>query len=165
MEDAQRAISYTRYHAKRWRINPNKIGVMGFSAGGYLVAATSANFNHRIYSPVDIIDKVSSKPDFSIALYPGHLWLNHKKFELNPSVPATKQTPPTFILQAENDSEDNVNNALVYYIALKNAGVPVEMHLYAQGSHAFGLRHTRFPITGWPNLVKIWLHTIGMIKN
>jgi len=81
---------------------------------------------------------------------------------LNPNVPVTRQTPPTFLLQAENDPVDNVNNALVYYIALKNAGVPVEMHLYAQGQHAFGLRRTELAITRWPQLVETWLQTIGM---
>jgi len=78
-------------------------------------------------------------------------------------VPVTKQTPPTFLLQAENDNIDNVNHSLVYYMALKNAGVPVEMHLYAEGGHAFGLRRTALPITNWPQLVETWLTTIGMI--
>jgi phage tail protein X len=81
---------------------------------------------------------------------------------LNPNVPVTSNTPPTFLLQAENDPVDNVNNSLVYYIALKNAGVPVEMHLYAAGGHAFGLRRTELPITRWPELAETWLQTIGM---
>ena len=83
---------------------------------------------------------------------------------MNPEVPVTKQTPPTLLLQAEDDHVDNVNDSLAYYIALKKAGVPVEMHLYAQGGHAFGLRRTKFPITGWPQLVETWLGTIGMIS-
>ena len=85
-------------------------------------------------------------------------------YELNPNVPVTRDTPPTFLLQAEDDHVDNVNHSLVYYIALKNAGVPVEMHLYAQGGHAFGLRRTKLPITEWPQLVETWLRTIGMIS-
>jgi acetyl esterase/lipase len=97
-----------------------------------------------------------------VAIYPGHLWKPDKNFELNPNVPVTRQTPPTFLLQAEDDHVDNVNQSLTYYVALKNAGVPVEMHLYAQGGHAFGLRRTKFPITGWPLLVETWLRTIGM---
>ena len=84
---------------------------------------------------------------------------------LNPDVPVTTNTPPTFLVHAENDSINHVNNSLVYYIALKNAGVPVEMHLYAQGGHAFGLRRTKFPITEWPQLVEAWLRTIGMIPD
>jgi acetyl esterase/lipase len=111
--------------------------------------------------------------DFAVALYPGHLWVNEdrkpspegdKKFELRPDIHVTRQTPPTFLLQAENDYVDGINQSLVYYIALKNADVPVEMHLYAQGGHAFGLRPAKFPITRWPELVETWLRTIGMIS-
>jgi acetyl esterase/lipase len=98
-----------------------------------------------------------------VAIYPGHMLENTtKEFELNPLIPVTHETPPTFLLQAEDDNVDGVNQSLVYYIALKNAGVPVEMHLYAQGGHAFGLRHTNLPITQWPQLVETWLQTIGM---
>ena len=86
-------------------------------------------------------------------------------FELNKDIHATPQTTPTFLLQAEDEKVDNVNHSLVYYIALKNAKVPVEMHLYAQGGHAFGLRRTKFPITGWPQLVETWLKTIGMMPD
>jgi acetyl esterase/lipase len=86
------------------------------------------------------------------------------EFVLNPEIHFTKETPPTFIIQAENDPMDDINNSLLYYIGLKNAGVPVEMHLYAEGGHAFGLRRTRFPITEWPQLVETWLNTIGMIS-
>ena len=181
LEDAQRAVGLTRFNAAKWHIDPNKIGVLGFSAGGHLVAAISTNYKKRLYPLVDQADKVSCRPDFAIALYPGHLSLvsvvydknfknkikisdkNVNPLELNPNIPVTKQTPPTFLLQAENDHEDNVNDSLAYYIALKNAGVPVEMHLYAEGGHAFGLRHTQFPITDWPHLVEIWLHTMRII--
>jgi acetyl esterase/lipase len=165
LEDAQRAVGLVRFHAAEWHIDPHKIGVLGFSAGGHLVAAMSTHFKRRLYPPVDAADKESCRPDFAVALYPGHLWIDDKKFELNPDIRThiTRQTPPTFLLQAEDDSVDNVNQSLVYYIALKNAGVPVEMHLYAQGGHAFGLRRTERPITGWPQLVETWLGTIGMI--
>jgi len=90
--------------------------------------------------------------------------LDDENCELNPNVPVTSNTPPTFLLQAEDDPVNSVNNSLVYYIALKDAGVPVEMHLYAQGGHAFGVRRTKFPITDWPNLVETWMKTIGMIS-
>ena len=112
---------------------------------------------------MDAADKESCRPDFAVALYPGHLWIDEEKFKLNPDIHVTSQTPPTFLLQAEDDNVDDVNHSLVYYIALKNAGVPVEMHLYAQGGHAFGLRRTELPITGWPELVETWLGTIGII--
>ena len=164
LEDAQRTIGLLRLHAAEWHIDPHKIGVLGFSAGGHLVAAISTHFAQRLYPPVDAADKESCRPDFAVALYPGHLWIDDKHFDLNPNVPVTSQTPPTFLLQAEDDHVDNVNDSLVYYIALKNAGVPVEMHLYAQGGHAFGLRRTRSAITDWPQLVETWLKTIGMIS-
>ena len=127
-----------------------------------MVTAMSTHFDRRMYPAVDAADQESCRPDFAIALYPGHLWYTDKDFVLNPNVPVTSSTPPTFLLQAENDPVDNVNNSLVYYIALKNAGVPVEMHLYAQGGHGFGLRRTEHPITRWPELVETWLQTIGM---
>ena len=165
LEDAQRAVGLVRFHAAEWHIDPHKIGVLGFSAGGHLVAAISTHFKKRLYPAVDAADKESCRPDFAVALYPGHMMENTSKhFELNPYVPVTSQTPPTFLLQAEDDPVDNVQNSLVYYAALKKAGVPVEMHLYAHGGHAFGLRRTNFPITRWPELVETWLKTIGMIS-
>jgi len=162
LNDAQRTLSLVRLHAAEWQIDPHKIGVIGFSAGGHLVAATSTHFSKRSYKPVDAADKESCRPDFAIALYPGHLWRNEQGFTLNSNVAVTSNTPPTFLLHAEDDPVDNVNHSLVYYTALKRAGVPAEMHLYAQGGHAFGLRPTAFPITRWPLLVESWLKSIGM---
>ena len=122
---------------------------------------------------------------FAVSIYPGHLSLSAAEWDakqgtqkfvvrhpamadkdlgLNPAIPVTRQTPPTFLLQAEDDHVDNVNDSLAYYIALRKAGVPMEMHLYARGGHAFGLRRTKFPITAWPRLVETWLGTIGMIS-
>ena len=185
LEDAQRTMGLLRFHAAEWHIDPHKIGVLGFSAGGHLSAAISTHFAKRLYPAVDAADKESCRPDFAVAIYPGHLSIaaaewdakqGAKKFVvrhpatagkdlgLNPDVPVTSQTPPTFLLQAEDDHVDNVDDSLAYYIALKKAGVPLEMHLYAQGGHAFGLRRTKFPITGWPQLVETWLGTIGMIS-
>jgi acetyl esterase/lipase len=163
LEDAQRTVGLVRFHAAEWHIDPHKIGVLGFSAGGHLAAAISTHFERRLYPAADAADKESCRPDFSVSIYPGHLWISDRKFELNPDVPVTSNTPPTFLMQAEDDHVDNVNDSLVYYRALKNAGVPVEMHLYAQGGHAFGLRRTKFPITRWPPLVETWLGTIGMM--
>jgi acetyl esterase/lipase len=165
LEDAQRTMGLVRFHAAEWHIDPGKIGVLGFSAGGHLVAAISTHFEKRLYPMIDAADKESCRPDFAVALYPGHLWIGSEKWELNPSVPVTNQTPPTFLLQAENDNVDTVNNSLVYYIALKKAGVPAEMHLYAEGKHAFGLRPTELPITRWPELVETWLRALGMVPN
>jgi acetyl esterase/lipase len=164
LEDAQRTVGLVRLHAAEWHIDPHKIGVLGFSAGGHLVADISTHFARRLYPAVDAADKESCRPDFAVALYPGHLWISRKKLELNPDIHVTRDTPPTFLVQAKNDPVDSVKNSLVYYAALKNAGVPVELHLYAQGGHAFGLRRTKLPITAWPQSVEKWLVTIGMIS-
>jgi acetyl esterase/lipase len=162
LEDAQRTVGLVRFHAPKWHINPHKIGVIGFSAGGHMVTAISTHFDTALYPAVDAADQESCRPDFAIALYPGHLWEKDANLQLNPNVPVTSNTPPTFLLQAQNDPVDNVNNSLAYYLALKNAKVPVEMHLYAQGGHAYGLRRAKFPITEWPQLVEKWLETIAM---
>jgi acetyl esterase/lipase len=163
LQDAQRTLSFVRFHAADWQIDPHKIGVIGFSAGGHMVAATSTRFTKRSYPAADAADKESCRPDFAIALYPGHLWHARVGLKVNPNVPVTKNTPPTFLLHAEDDEVDDVKHSLVYYMALKGAGVPVEMHVYAQGGHAFGLRPTKFPISQWPRLVETWLTTIGML--
>jgi acetyl esterase/lipase len=168
LEDAQRTLGLVRFHAAEWHIDPHKIGVLGFSAGGHLAAAMSVHFEKRLYPAVDAADKESCRSDFAVAIYPGHLSFGDEKLEkpeLNPDIRdhLTRQAPPTFLLQNEDDNSDNVDDSLVYYIALKNAGVPVEMHLYAHGGHAFGLRPTKFPVSRWPQLVETWLGTIGMI--
>jgi acetyl esterase/lipase len=164
LEDAQRTVGLVRFHAAEWHIDPHKIGVLGFSAGGHLVAAMSTHFKQRLYPAVDAADKESCRPDFAVAIYSGHLSLAADGLGLNPDIHVTGQSPPTFLLQAEDDPVDRVEHSLSYYAALKKAGVPVEMHLYAQGGHAFGLRRTKLPITGWPALVETWLQTIGMIS-
>ncbi len=166
LEDAQRTLGLVRLHAAEWHIDPHKIGVLGFSAGGHLVAAMSTHFAQRLYPAVDEADRESCRPDFAVAIYPGHLSLADNSFGLNPDIDRniTHETPPTFLLQDEDDHVDRVEDSLSYYAALKKAGVPVEMHLYAQGGHAYGLRRTKFPVTGWPQLLETWLRTIGMIS-
>jgi acetyl esterase/lipase len=165
LEDAQRTVGLVRYHAAEWHIDPHKIGVLGFSAGGHLAAAMSVHFEQRLYKAMDAADRESCRPDFAVALYPGHLAFSENVLNLNPDISShiSRQTPPTFLLQAEDDHVDNVNDSLSYYIGLKKAGVPVEMHLYAKGGHAFGLRRTKFPITAWTQLVETWLRTIGIV--
>lgn len=187
LEDAQRTLSLARYKAAQWHIDPHKIGVLGFSAGGGMVANISNHFQERVYAPVDAADLVSCRPDFAAAIYPGHLSLtaaeadaktglkiyqlgrpedtsiNNPDLELNPNLHPTRQTPPTFLVQAEDDHVDGVDQSLAYYMGLKDAGVPTEMLLFAQGGHAFGLRPTILPITHWPEQMESWLKTIGML--
>jgi acetyl esterase/lipase len=166
LEDAQRTMGLVRFHAAEWHIDPHKIGVLGFSAGGHLVTAISVHDRKRLYARVDAADDVSCRPDFAVPVYPGHLALATNSIALAPDIRdhITRETPPTFILQNEDDNVDAVENSLSYYAGLKKAGVPVEMHLYAHGGHAFGLRRTQLPVTAWPALVETWLGTIGMIS-
>jgi acetyl esterase/lipase len=163
LQDAQRTIGLVRFNAAKWKIDPHKIGVLGMSAGGHMVVTTSTHFDKRVYPLVDAVDRESCRPDFAIALYPGHIAVPETHFALNPDIRVTSRTPPTFILQAEDDPVDPVENSLVYHAALRKAGVPVELHLYQTGGHAFALRRTGFPINGWPQLAENWLATIGMI--
>ncbi|MGH9604536.1 MAG: alpha/beta hydrolase [Terracidiphilus sp.] len=162
LQDAQRAMGLVRLHAAVWGIDPNRLGVMGFSAGGFLSAAIANIYEKRVYEPADAADKLSCRPDFSVVIYPGYLALAEKDFAPNPAIQPTANTPPTFILQAENDPV-HVENSVVYFMEVKNAKVPAELHIYTQGGHGYGLRKTGLPIANWPSLVDTWLHTIKML--
>lgn len=160
LQDAQRTIRLVRAHAKEWQVDPGKIGVMGFSAGGFLVAQTS-NMFEPAYAPVDAIDKVSSRPDFAIAAYPGHLCRDGK---FAPGFAVTDRTPPTFLVQDWDDPVDDICESVLYARALQQAGVPAEVHLFAKGGHAFGLRPNGHPVVPfWPKLVEHWLKEIGIL--
>ncbi|HWY02275.1 MAG TPA: alpha/beta hydrolase [Candidatus Acidoferrum sp.] len=159
LQDAQRALRIVRSHAGQWHLDAQRIGVLGFSAGAHLAAALSTHFDQRLYDPVDDRDKLSCRPDFAVIIYPGYLALAEQSFAPNPEIHVSSQTPPSFIVQAEDDPV-HVENSTVYFLALKNAKVPAEMHLYANGGHGYGLRRTDLPITDWPTLVQTWLQTI-----
>lgn len=174
LQDAQRTMGLVRSNAKKWNIDVHKIGVMGFSAGGHLVADISTNYEKRAYPLMDEADKENCRPDFAVAFYPGHMMFHTTRpYQVNPTIPIDHNTPPTFLLQAGNDPVDTIQNSLVYYIALKKAGVHAEYHVYAEGGHAFGFNKTsqpiadwsKLPIAGWPKLVETWLHTIKMIAD
>lgn len=165
-------------------MDPRKIGVLGFSAGGHLAVAVSVMGEKRVYRPVDAADGVSCRPDFAVPIYPGHLNLEaaewdankgaakrvlhvpanaDKELTLNPDLHVTGRVPPTFLLQNEDDHVDSVYDSLSYFIALQRAGVPAELHVYAQGGHAFGLRRTKLAVTAWPALVDTWLVGLGVL--
>jgi acetyl esterase/lipase len=162
LEDAQRAVGMVRAQAAELGIDPKRIGVLGFSAGGHLAAAISTNFEHRTYDPVDARDSASCRPDFTLLIYPAYLTVREEADRISPELKITKDTPPAFLIQAEDDGV-RVENSLFYYAALRNAHVPAEMHLYAQGGHGYGLRRTDKPVTAWPAKAEEWLHTIGVI--
>ena len=159
--DAQRAMSLVRSKAKEWDLDPKKIGILGFSAGGHLAAATATNFDKRAYEPIDYIDKVSSRPDFAVLIYPAYL-VEKGKDTLNPEIRVTKETPPTFFAHAGDDGVSPENSALMY-LALKRAGVPSELHIYRSGGHGFGLRPNGNPATSWPARCEEWLRGSGVI--
>jgi acetyl esterase/lipase/lysophospholipase L1-like esterase len=162
LQDAQRALGIVRSHATEWHIDPHRIGVLGFSAGAHLAAALSTHFEQRLYDPIDAADQVSCRPDFAVIVYPGYLAIEEQNFAPNADIHANDKTPPSFIVQAEDDPV-HVENATVYFQALKNAKVPAELHIYAEGGHGYGLRRTALPVTGWPKLVETWLGTIRML--
>ena len=162
LEDAQRAVGMVRQHAAEWHIDSQRIGVLGFSAGAHLAAALSTHFDKRLYDTVDAADQLSCRPDFEVIVYPGYLALSEQNFAANPEIKVTEKTPPAFIVQTEDDPV-HVENSTVYFELLKQAKVPAEMHLYAKGGHGYGLRHTELPVTSWPQLVEVWLHTIGVL--
>ena len=137
LQDVQRAIGYVRAHAAEMDIDPERIGVMGFSAGAHLSAMASNSFQKRTYPRVDAADDVSCRPDFCLLVYPAYL--DGKDFQLAPEVKVSSSTPPTLLIQAEDDKA-YINSSLFYYYALKEAGVPAWMHLYSKGGHGYGLR-------------------------
>jgi acetyl esterase/lipase len=162
LQDAQRSLGIVRSHAAEWHIDPNRIGVLGFSAGAHLAAALSTHFDQRLYDPIDDADKLSCRPDFAVIVYPGYLAPADQNFAPNPDIHVTDKTPPTFIVQAEDDPA-HVENATVYFLAVKNAKVPAELHIYAQGGHGYGLRRTAFPVSTWPQSAETWLRNTQIL--
>jgi len=165
LQDAQRAMGLLRAQAERWSINPKRVGAIGFSAGGHVVAGLSTHAL-RSYAPVDAADEQPSRPDFAMVMYSGHLWAGHGKgLSLVRDITVDDKVPPTFIAQATDDRTDDVRESLAYYRALADAGVPVEMHLFARGGHAFGLRMKDAPVAAWPQLAERWMQDIGMLAD
>jgi acetyl esterase/lipase len=162
LQDAQRAVGMVRARAVEWHIDPRRIGVLGFSAGAHLAVALGTHFDQRLYDSIDDADKLSCRPDFAVIVYPGYLAIAEQNFSPNAEIRVTEKTPQSFIVQAEDDPV-HVENATVYFLALKNAKVSAELHIYGQGGHGYGLRRTALPVTNWPQLVEIWFHTIGVL--
>ena len=159
--EAQEAMDYLHQNAGDLHIDPEQIAVVGFSAGGHLSAMASNNFDKRTYPAVDAADKASCRPDFCLLVYPAYL--DGENFQLAPEVKVSSATPPTMMIQAEDD-KSYINSSLFYYYALKEAGVPAWMHLYSKGGHGYGLRDTGAAVNEWPDRAEDWFREIGVIE-
>ncbi len=159
LQDVQRAISYVRANASKYNIDPDRIGVMGFSAGAHLAVMASTSFQKRSYPAIDDVDKVSCRPDYCLLVYPAYL--DGENFGIAPEIQVTKEVPPTMMIQAEDDS-NYINSSLFYYYALKKAQVPAWLHLYSTGGHGYGLRDTGCMVNEWPDRAEDWFQEIGV---
>lgn len=164
LQDAQRAMSLVRSRAAEWGVDPSRIGMLGFSAGGHLSAAASTNFDQRAYEAIDEIDRVGCRPDFAVLIYPGGIVESGivEKGELTPEIRVSSETPPTFFAHA-NDDPVSPENSAVMYLALKRANVPAELHIFASGGHGFGLRPSEHPCSTWPKRCEEWLRSRGYL--
>ena len=158
--DAQRAISLVRSKASDWGVDPKRIGVLGFSAGGHLAAWAATNPDKRSYETIDAVDQVSCRPDFAVMIYPGGV-LKRDSTELSPEIRVTANTPPSFLVHAANDSAEN---SIHMYLALRKAKVPAELHIYGSGGHGFGMRPGTKPAASWPYRCEEWLRDQGILK-
>jgi acetyl esterase/lipase len=178
LQDAQRAIQLVRMNAKEWNINADKVGIMGFSAGGHVASTAATHFDH---SYIDNAEKINLRPDFAILIYPvisfqeniAHMGSREQLIGKNPTkamvdlysneIQVNSQTPPTFLVQASDDNTVPVMNSVAFYEALLKYKIPAEMHLYKSGGHGFGLNN---PTTKdkWMNLCKNWMQSTGLIQ-
>jgi acetyl esterase/lipase len=164
--DAQRALSLVRFHSRAWGIVPDHIGIVGFSAGGHLAIRSATAFDHRGYKRIDAIDDVSCRPDFAIAVYPGYLIPQQPEgptLDLAPDLVIPPRMPPVFLVHASDDTVSSARHSAAMYLALKQAQVPAELHLYAQGGHGFGVRPGPLPCTRWTDRCESWLQSLKFL--
>ncbi len=162
LQDAQRALGLARSRAKNWNLDPKRIGVLGFSAGGHLSAAVSTVFEKRTYEPVDEADQTDCRPNFTVLIYPAYLTAKGQHDKLAPELTVNSNTPPAFLAQTQDDGV-GVWNAMTYAAALQEAKIPAELHIYAKGGHGYGLRPSKSAVSGWPVLAESWLRGLGML--
>ena len=166
LQDAQRGMRLLRSRCAEWDIAPNRIGVLGFSAGGHLTVMTATRFDEQTYEPVDEIDKISARPDFVMPIYPAYMMTNEKETKaavsLDPEITIRKDMPPVFISVTDDDANRAAASARVY-IAMKEAGVPCELHVFVKGGHGYGLRNDRGRHAAWDAMCTGWLKDIGII--
>jgi acetyl esterase/lipase len=163
LQDAQRAVSLVRSKAKEWGVNPQRIGIVGFSAGGHLAIATATSFEKRTYALIDDIDNISCRPDFAILVYPGYLKAKDKD-ELAPGLRIPAGTPPVFLAHGGADIISPPEHSVLMYLALRRAGIPAELHVYATAAHDFGVRPSEHPCSTWTESCAAWLRHQGFLK-
>jgi acetyl esterase/lipase len=163
LQDAQRAIRLTRFNAEDWGIAPERIGVLGFSAGGHLAVMAGTHWDETTYDAIDQADDLSCRPDFLIPIYPAYLGDRKDPSRLSPLVRVTQQTPPTFIAITQDDSDRAIYAALLL-VALKKAKVPAELHVYSRGGHGYGLRVSDNPVSSWPKRCEDWMRISGLLQ-
>ncbi|MFC1766419.1 GDSL-type esterase/lipase family protein [Planctomycetota bacterium] len=154
LQDAQRAMGLLRQYAGEWGIDPQRTGVLGFSAGGHLAARLSTLYAERRYVSVDDADQHSCRPDFTVLVYPAYL--GAEDGSLIADIPVTAQTPPAFIVQTQDDFS-YVSSSTAYYGALSKVRVPAELHIFPTGGHGYGLRPSPYPVAQWPDQCVVWL--------
>ncbi len=182
LQDAQRAIRTVRSRASRWGVDPNRIGILGFSAGGHLASSAATHFNESFCEARDEIDRASCRPDFAVLVYPVIAFgepFTHTGSQRNLLGPdpdkslvekmsnekrVTPQTPPTFLLHTWEDKGVPAENSISFYLALRRAGVPAEMHIFLKGPHGFGLGHNRGAVSAWPKLCEKWMEESGFLR-
>jgi acetyl esterase/lipase len=164
LQDAQRAVSLVRSRAAEWGIHPDRIGITGFSAGGHLAIATATNFDRRTYAPLDDVDKTSCRPDFAIPVYSGYLKAKDKD-ELAPGIRIPDGTPPVFLVHGGDDTISPPGHSVFMYLALKKAGIPAELHIYAGTAHDFGVRANDRPYSTWTASCAHWLRDRSLLRS
>jgi acetyl esterase/lipase len=162
LQDAQRAVSLVRSKAAEWGIDPKRIGMVGFSAGGHLAVATATSFDRRTYTAIDAIDRVDCRPDFAILVYSGYLKAKDKD-ELAPGLRIPAATPPIFLAHGGDDIISSPEHSVVMYRALKRAGISAELHIYAAAAHDFGVRPSDHPCSTWTQSCAAWLRHLGFL--
>ncbi len=164
LQDVQRAFGIVRHNAKAWGIDPGRIGILGFSAGGHLSATAMTNYRKRTYKSIDNADKMNCRPDFAILLYPAYLVDHQTKSKLVPEVPVDKHTPPAFLVHAGNDGIP-ADGSVRMWLAMRRVGVHSELHVFPHGGHGYGLRPTDDPVTHWPKLAADWMKRMGYLDD
>jgi acetyl esterase/lipase len=162
LQDAQRAVSLVRSKAAEWGVAPQRIGIVGFSAGGHLAAATATSFDQRSYPPMDDIDRSSCRPDFAILVYPGYLKAKDRE-ELASGLRIPKGTPLMFLVHGGSDIISPPEHSVLLYLALRRAGVAAELHIYAGAAHDFGVRPSDHPCSTWTQACTNWLRHQGFL--